>query len=83
MGHVDQVHVGGQALNILHRAFQQQGVTNADHQIVQLPPDILVTAMGGQHINRIAAAQAQFTQTAADHLAIGGNQHLDRAGGDR
>ena len=83
MGDVDQVHVGGQPLNILHRPLKQQGIADADHQIIQLATNILIAAVGGQHIDRITAAQAQFAQTAANHLAIGGNQHLDRAGGDR
>ena len=80
MGDVNQVHVGGQTLNILHRALQQQCIANAHHQIIQLAANVLIAAVGGQHINRIATAQAQFAQTAAHHLAIGGNQHLDRAG---
>ncbi len=80
---IDKVHVGGQTLNILGRAFQQQGITDHHHQIVQLAADILVPPMHRQRIDAVTAAQAKLPQRPPDHAAAGRDQHLHRLGLDR
>jgi hypothetical protein len=79
-GDVDKLHVRGEPLDILGRALEKQRVADAHHEVVELPPDILVPAVHGQRVDPVAAAQAQIAEAAAHHARARRDQDLDRRG---
>jgi hypothetical protein len=58
MSSASRLDVGG-------RAFEEQRVAHAHHQVVELAADILVPAMHRQRVDAVAAAQAQIAKAAA------------------
>ena len=82
-GHIHKVQIIRHAPDVFGCAFDEQRVTDAHDQFVQLPPDILIPPMHGQRINAVAPPQAHCTEAATHHLADRGDQHLDCGGLDR
>ena len=79
-GHIDHVHFRGQTLNVFGRAFEQQSVAHAHHQIVQLPTDIAIASVYGQRIDPEAASQAHGAQSAPHHFGIWRDQRFNSGG---
>ena len=75
--HVAEVHVGRQALDVGGRAFKQQRVAHADHDVVDLAADVAVAPVDRQRIDAVAPPQAHRAHPPTDHAAIGRDENLD------
>jgi hypothetical protein len=79
-GDIDKLHIRGQPIDIGGRALQKERVAHAHHEVVELPPDILVPAVHGQRVDPVAPAQAQVAEAAAHHARARRDQDLHRRG---
>jgi hypothetical protein len=73
-----QIHIVGEAADVVGVALQQQRVADADHHVLQLDRRLLVAPVHRQRIDAIAPPQPQLAQRAADQQAAGRDQRLHR-----
>ena len=80
MENIDKYYLDGEALNVRQIALKQQRFANLDDQRFQMLPNILISPVYCVRIDPKAAAQTHVAQSAPNHLAPRGNQHLDGCG---